>query len=274
MTDDYYQALELANRSRDDLAERLLRQALAQDPEHAGAHSLLGFCLARLKREDEALAAAEQGVRLDPTAAYSYYARAVVLDRALKPALAANDMEEAIRIDPTDPDYFAFAAQIYDHQLKFRQALAMAERGLGIDPNHAQCSALRASALRSLGRRQEAEQTLARAIEQSPNDTCLHAELGWEQYQNDHEVARGHFLESLRIDPNNGEAHYGLAWVNFWSLGTGRRIFLCVKYLSLVMLVVLLAAGFETARLLRRLVTRAASFVVAMTKVRGRSGRV
>jgi hypothetical protein len=102
-----------------------------------------------------------------------------------------------------------------------------------------------------------------------------HAELGWEQCDNDrYEVARGHFLESLRIDPNNGDAHYGLAWVNFLSLGIGRRIFLCVKYISLVMLVVVLAAGFETARLLRKLVTRAGSFFVAMTKVRGRSGRV
>src|SRR5262245_37964406 len=101
MTRYYNQALELANRSRFDLAERLLRQALAQDPEHAVAHSLLGLCLAMLRREDEALAAAEQGVRLDSNAAYSYYARAVVLERARKTALATNDVEEAIRIAPT-----------------------------------------------------------------------------------------------------------------------------------------------------------------------------
>jgi tetratricopeptide (TPR) repeat protein len=178
MTDDYYQALELANRSRDDLAERLLRQALAQDADQAGAHSLVGVCLARLGRRDDALAAAGQGVRLDPTAAYSYYAGALVLHRALEPALAAKDMEEAIRIDPTDPDYFAFSAQIYEDLLKFRQSL------------------------------------------------------------------------------------------------TGPRTFLCIKYLLLVILIAVLAAGFGTARLLRELVTRAASFVVAMTKVRGRSARM
>ena len=121
MIEYYYQAVELANLSRYDLAERLLRQALAQDPGHAASHSLLGVCLAGLHREDEALAAAERGLQLDPTAAYSYYARAVVLERAIKSALAAKDMEEAIRIDLTDPDYFASAAEYPRGRYKFRK---------------------------------------------------------------------------------------------------------------------------------------------------------
>jgi tetratricopeptide (TPR) repeat protein len=267
MNTQYEQAVELANRSRYDLAERLLRQALAEEPEHAGAHSLLGVCLAQLDRGEEAVAAANEGLRLDPSAAYSYYARALVLHGALKPALAAKDMEDAIRIDPTDPDYCAFLARIYEDQLKFRKSLSMAERGLAIDPNHPHCSALRASALRLLGRRQEAEQTLARAIEHSPDDTDVHAELGWEHFDNENrEVARGHFLESLRINPNNGQAHYGLAWVNFWSLSVGRRVFVCIKFLLLALLVVVLATGFGTARLIRKYATRVASFVAALAK--------
>ena len=90
---------------------------------------------------------------------------------------------------------------------------------------------------------------MAHAIEHSPNDTYVHAELGWEQVDSQrYEVARDHFLESLRINPKNGQAHWGLAWVNFWSLGTGRQIYLCVKFILLVMLIVVLAAGFGEAR--------------------------
>jgi tetratricopeptide (TPR) repeat protein len=66
-------ARELLLEDRDAEAEKVLRKALAVDPENALAHELLGGLLSELGRFDEARACFEQAIAIAPMLAGSYY---------------------------------------------------------------------------------------------------------------------------------------------------------------------------------------------------------
>jgi tetratricopeptide (TPR) repeat protein len=211
MTKYYDQAVALVNRSRYDLAERQLRRALVENPNHAASYSLLGICLARLDRRQEALAATDEGLRLDPTIAYAHYARGYVRVCARDWRKAVADMEEAIRIDPTHPGYHCLLGEIYSDLGQPEKSLAHAERGLEIDPQHTRCASTRATALQRLGRNREADAATAQALVLGPDEDFTHAARGWTLLQRkDLAGARRHFLEALRINPQNYRAHTGL----------------------------------------------------------------
>jgi tetratricopeptide (TPR) repeat protein len=212
MTQFYDQAVALVNRSRYDLAERQLRQALVEDPAHAAAYSLLGICLARLKKPKEAMAAANEGLRLAPGLAFAHYARACVRVHARQRRKAIKDVEEAIRIDPTRPNQFFLLAAINSDLRQPKHCLAQAERGLKLDPTHTGCASLRALSLQRLGRKREAEVAITQALMLDPNNDFTHTAQGWRLLQkNDRRSARQHFLEAMRLNAENRWAQTGLA---------------------------------------------------------------
>ena len=59
----YERARVLSMQGRYELAERELREELAENPHYGQAHAFLGRCLAQQKRLPEALAEGEEGVR-------------------------------------------------------------------------------------------------------------------------------------------------------------------------------------------------------------------
>ena len=222
MAANYYdQAVTLVNRSRYDLAERQLRQALGQNPLHAASYALLAVCLAQLEREREALAAADEALRLDPNLAFAHYARAragpcAQLRRAIK------DAQEAIRIDPTLPNQYSLLAAIYSDLGDYKRSLAEAERGLQLKPTHTECASLQALALWRLGRKREAEAAISTALSSDPNNDFAHTAQGWRLFQqHKRRAARQHFLEALRVNPENRWARDGLSTVK-WAVFTDR----------------------------------------------------
>ncbi len=233
MTQFYDQAVALVNRSRYDLAERQLRQALVEDPIHAAAYSLLGICLARLKRPKEAMAAANEGLRLGAGLAFAHYARACVRVHGRDRRKAIKDVEEAIRIDATRPNQFFLLAAIYSDLRRPKQSLAQAERGLELDPTHTGCASLRALSLQRLGRRREAEAAIVQALSLDPDNDFTHTAEGWRLLQKEQtKAARGHFLEALRINPENRWAQNGLSEAKWTALrNRSIKIYLMIAFL-------------------------------------------
>jgi tetratricopeptide (TPR) repeat protein len=200
----------LLNRSRPDLAERELRQALAEEPNHATAHALLGVCLGRLGRWPEALAEAEMAVHLAPANAYAHYVLAWVLYKRGRLDAASSAIVEALRLSPEEPNYLAHLAAIRFDQHHWQAALEAAERGLQLDAEHAPCSNLRAMALVKLGRADEAQATVAGTLARQPESALSHANLGWVLLnQGQAHQALEHFREALRLDPTSAWARNG-----------------------------------------------------------------
>lgn len=85
----------------DEAAERVMRECLALDPTHGGAHAVLARMLAgSTKRQEEAVAHAREAVRLDPANSYNQASLAIALGTSDADGAEAA-LQEAIRLDPT-----------------------------------------------------------------------------------------------------------------------------------------------------------------------------
>lgn len=211
MSAHFERAMLLLQQSRHALAEEELRKALAEEPDHALAHSYLGLCLANRERFKEATVEAERGVELAPDISVPFYVLATVLQMRNRLDEAEDTVDEAIRLDPEDVDNHALAAEIRYGKRRWQSALDAAEEGLRIDPENTTCNNLRAMALVKLGRKAEAGATIESALARDPDNALTHANRGWTYLeQSNPQKALEHFREALRLDPELDWARQGI----------------------------------------------------------------
>ena len=89
---------------RDTDGEKILRQALALEPQNAAAHHALGLLLIRQKRLPEALAALAEAARLDSANPRYGYVYAVALNSAGQGPKAIQELEAVLQRHPNDRD--------------------------------------------------------------------------------------------------------------------------------------------------------------------------
>jgi tetratricopeptide (TPR) repeat protein len=201
----------LLAQSRAADAEREVMLALAAEPNDAAALALLALTRASQEKHEAALPPAEEAVGLAPDNAYFHYVRAFVLHRMDRDDDAFAAIQESLRLDPHDPNIFALLAGIQLGRRNWPAALEAAETALGIDPEHIQAANLRSMALVRLGRRAEAMQTVASALQRDPDNAVSHANQGWNcLHRNDPKRAQEHFREALRLDPELEYAREGM----------------------------------------------------------------
>ncbi|HEV3051102.1 MAG TPA: tetratricopeptide repeat protein [Longimicrobium sp.] len=200
---------------RPEMAERELRGWLSLHPDDPHGHALLGWCLALQKRKEEAVAAAGEAVRLAPDWAYTHGVLAEVHLHVGQARQAEMSAREALALDPHHSGYYGLlSAALLNQPLRFRtgEALKAAEAGLAADAGDADCARLRAQALLRLGRRREAREAAAYALEKAPDASETHAAAGWIELAagGSRERSRAHLREALRMDPMNHDAVRGL----------------------------------------------------------------
>jgi len=201
----------LIQQSRYELAEEQLRLGLAEQPDSAVAHSLLGIVLSAQKKVRAALHEAEKGIVLDPDNSYSYYVLAAIHHDHEQLKQANEAIQQAIGLNPFEAEYFALRASIYLQQKDWKDALEQAEKALSMDAENVEASNIRAMALVKLGRRSEAGQTIDSALARDPENAVTHANQGWTLLEGgDHKAAMEHFREALRLDPNLEWAREGI----------------------------------------------------------------
>ncbi len=201
----------LLEQGRHEMAEKELRQAIAEGSDPAFARSLLALCLCERKRYDEATNEAREAIVSQPDFAFAHYAHAQVMIQRRRIDEAVAPAEEALRLDPENANYFALMAQIRMEQREWTKALEAAEQGLALDAEDIACNNLRAAALVQLGRREEAGATIDSALARQPENAWTHANRGWTLlHQSDPKKAMDHFREALRLEPGNEWARAGI----------------------------------------------------------------
>ncbi|MGH1362241.1 MAG: tetratricopeptide repeat protein [Calditrichia bacterium] len=211
MTAHIERAQLLIQQSRYELAEEQLRLGLAEQPDSAVAHSLLGIVLSAQKKIRAALHEAEKGIVLDPDNSYSYYVLAAIHHDHEQLKQADEAIQQAIGLNPFEAEYFALRASIYLQQKDWKDAVELAEKALSMDAENVEASNIRAMALVKLGRRSEAGQTIDNALARDPENAVTHANQGWTLLEGgDHKAAMEHFQEALRLDPNLDWAREGI----------------------------------------------------------------
>jgi len=201
----------LLAQSRPADAEREARQALAQDPQNAAAHSFLALCCVQQNRTADAVSEARAAVGLAPADPASHRILGFVLHRLDRQAEALASVDQSLRLDPNDTDAHVLRAAVQLASRHWKGALEAAETALTLDPEHVEAANFRAMALTQLGRKAEAAMTVDYALHREPDNALSHANQGWNRlHQNDPRRAKEHFREALRLDPTLEFAREGM----------------------------------------------------------------
>ncbi|MDR3772716.1 MAG: tetratricopeptide repeat protein [Terracidiphilus sp.] len=166
------------NRSAD--AAGLYRRALSADPNSFEAHLSLGLLLARQGRADEARPELALATTLDPGEAgaqvkASAWRALARIDSVSHPEDASNELLEALKLSPETTADTLLAAGIADQAGEYAAAETAYRRVLATAPEAA--SAGLAHVLIALKRYPEAETLLRGALDKSPDDPVITAEL-------------------------------------------------------------------------------------------------
>ena len=168
--------------NRLDDAGRLYRRAVDADPQSFEAHLSLGLLLARQGNLAEARPELATATTLDPgDAGPTVKARAwralAQIDSAADSTEASNDLLEALKLTPETPADTLLAASLADQAGQYDAAEAAYRRILAKDPKSAPANAGLAHLLLARKQYPEAETFLRAALEQSPGDPALTAQL-------------------------------------------------------------------------------------------------
>ena len=163
-------------------AEALYRRAISADPQSLEAHLSLGLLLAREGNGDDARPELALATTLDPgEAGPAVKARAwralARIDTVSHPEEASNDLLEALKISPETPADTLLAASLADQAGEYPAAEAAYRRVLVADPKSDAASAGLAHVLIEQKHYAEAETLLRSALDQSPDDPVVTAQL-------------------------------------------------------------------------------------------------
>jgi tetratricopeptide (TPR) repeat protein len=161
-------AQELARRY--DLAERAYRRAIALAPDRAWPYRVLGTRLLRWGRAAEARVPLEQASQRDPTHAETQHALAIALAQSGDPAGAERVLRAAVARFPRQRSLRLGLAALVVNRAGYAEALAIYGDVLTQAPDFAPAYVGRALLLAQLGRREEAEQELDRAVLLDPRN--------------------------------------------------------------------------------------------------------
>jgi protein O-GlcNAc transferase len=190
-----------------DVAEPLLRQAIALNPGVAAAHNHLGAVLQALQQPDEALVCYERALALDPACLDACFNGGNVLVELgrLDEALARYDrlLKQAPQHAASWGNRGGVLAMLQRHE----EALASYDRAVGLDPSNAEAFHNRGIVLASLGRARDALASYDRALALDPgyvdaylNRGNLLAALGQP------EAALASYEHAIRCRPDNPDA--------------------------------------------------------------------
>lgn len=202
----------LREHGRHEEAEHVLLDAIRLDPDNPHAYCELALSrLGRKARLQEALEAMDRAISLRPEEAYFHAVRSLVLHDAGRHKEALAQADAAVTLDPDELLAHIARAHALCAAKSWAEAEAAVRRALEIDPDSSIAHNLLSVVLRQQNRREEDADQIRRMLERNPDDADTHANAGWNAiHSGDRAAAQKHFLEALRLEPENETARSGL----------------------------------------------------------------
>ena len=168
--------------NRLDDAAALYRRDLEADPQSFEAHLLLGLLLARQRKMADARPELAAATALDagdagPAAKARAWRALAQIDRTQNPEQASQDLLEALKLSPETLDDTLLAAGLAEDTGQFEAAEAAYRRVLAKDPKSTAATAGIVHLLIARKQYPDAETMLRSALEQTPDDPALTAQL-------------------------------------------------------------------------------------------------
>jgi len=216
------------------------------EPDNHFALVTRGIRLRELRRFQESETALRDALSMEPEDDFAMHQLAVT--QYLSPdgeKKALETVGRAIALSPNDPDHHVLKAFILLEMGNGKEAFRCAKAAIELEPNHSNAHAAQAGAclvlsqndaaercarmalsldpgndvaakylahsLRLQGKMEENADQIRRMLADDPNDNQTHAVAGYSRLQTgDAKGAETHFLEALRLNPDNEYARHGL----------------------------------------------------------------
>ncbi len=192
--------------------ESAARGLLARDMEDSTAWIYLGQALLGQQKLGAAEEAARKAIATSPESDGGTYLLALILLERNQPKEALAAARGAIRQDPADSLNYALAARALNLLSRYEEAVETATAGLSENGGCDSCLFQLSQANYFLGRDAEADAVTRSVLAADPEDSANHCARGYHLlFAGNPAAARQHFLEALRLQPNSGDARYGLA---------------------------------------------------------------
>jgi Flp pilus assembly protein TadD len=270
----------------EDEALSTFRQAVGLDPGEADFHFILGEAEARRGRLEEAVASYREAIRLGPEGSQYSHALGLTLLRMQRAREAADAFRRETMLQPDNAESHHFLGQALLSVGETEGATRALRRALALDPSSVPTGLDLGRALLGSGRAAEAVTILRRAAERAPEDlepqlhlarALLGADRGQEAravieraWHRDPRCLAGHpdlrailddaaaaaLREELSLESPHPRAPFRISPWPLVSAAVHGVTGLAARVPKLAILVLVLAAGYATARLAPAVVTR------------------
>ncbi len=209
--DRLQRALEHQRKGEHAKAEALLRDVLAQEPDHPDALHLLGLSLHGAGQHEAALELIERAIAVRPGEAM-FHANAGAVALALGAEdRAADHQQRAIAADPGYADAYNNLAVLRERQGRLEEAVMLLEKAVALEPEHARAYGNLGNVLRRLGRFEDALEAYRRALRIDPTLAEVYTGLGNAlRHLERPDDAVAAYREAIRRDSGRAEAHCSL----------------------------------------------------------------
>src|SRR6478736_4148783 len=205
-------AVQLRDLRRYAEAEAMFKDALAQSPHDPDTLHELALCqYLQPQGEKRAIATIESAIAAAPNESDLHATRALILAAIPRVKDAAVAAKEATRLDPYNVRAWVALASSHSAAQRWADVEQAARHALALDPDQSDAATMLAHALRLQGKHEENAGQIAGMLHRDAEDDRVHAAAGWSALQQGRgKEAEKHFLEALRLDPNNDFARQGL----------------------------------------------------------------
>ncbi|UCD83829.1 MAG: tetratricopeptide repeat protein [Deltaproteobacteria bacterium] len=157
---------------------------------------------------DEAIVEFNKVLKLNPDYTLSHYYLGKTWLKKGKIEQAIAEYQEAIRINPNFNEAYLDLGNIYFDQSRYDEAAAQYHRAVEITPGSTKGHSNLGIVYEKQGKYSEAITEFDKVLSLKPTDASTHKNLGVIYYYKvkDHQKALEHFRQTLRLNPNQGEA--------------------------------------------------------------------
>ena len=192
-------------------AEAALRRALQQDLTSFWTWYVLGHCHFRQRRYLEAAGDFAACAARDPDFAWVHFNRGLALARSGRLLDARDSYDLALDIDHEFSEAMVNRGLVELELNELERARDDLLHAIKLGQNDLAVLAALGETWGRLGRRQESERYFAALIERDRSDPAAHVARGMTRIAADPRGAEADFLEALKTDDRNAQAHYGMA---------------------------------------------------------------
>jgi protein O-GlcNAc transferase len=160
-------------------AERIYRQILARQPDHAEALYLLAIITGQKGQLEAAVDMTQRALRANPNLAEAHHSLGVLMQQLHRGQEAVAPFQAAIRIKPDYAKAHHNLGVTLHALRRHEEAIASFRRAIEIMPAYARAHYNLAGALEANGRFDEAIASLREVVRLTPNDADAHYSLGW-----------------------------------------------------------------------------------------------